>query len=233
MLSNHILRRQWDKIRVECRVFISYDSSLKSIVVQSDDMENVKDALKRLRGTLNHVEANEQSSRARYIMEPPSSSTMRTEVLATNIIQKPDGKRARRIEQSGRQLSYYEQCIWEQERGDIIAANEEIFKEHMKQAFTRLCELNSGMRMRVQFGYIQLMRCRTAVTKPGFPYRDLLKMMNEPQTDAEFEKRQVHFPSFLTQANPSSKALAISTWPPRSSTRSNMKALHGSVRWMR
>jgi len=174
---------------VECHVFISYDRSLKSIVVQSDDMEKVKDAMKRLRGTLNHIEANEQSSRARYIMETPSSTTIRTEVLAANIIQKPDGKLARRMQLSGQQLSSHGQSLWEQERRNIITANEKIFKDHMKQAFTRLCELNSGMRMRVQFGYIQLMRCRAAVTRPGFPYRDLLKMMNEPQTDAEFEKR--------------------------------------------
>lgn len=189
MLSNHVLRRQWDKIRVECHVFISYNRSLNSIVVQSDDMENVKGAMKRLRGTLNHIEANEQSSRARYIIEPPSCTTMRREVLAANIIQKLNGKLARRMELSGQQLSSHGQSLWEEERRNIITVNEKIFKEYMKQAFTKLCELNSGMRMRVQFGYIQLMRCRAAMTQPGFPYGDVLKMMSEPQTDAEFEKR--------------------------------------------
>lgn len=189
ILSGQDVRRQWDKIRVECHVFITYDESMKSIVLQTDEMNVIPVALARLRGSLHHAEADKQYCRPRYLVEPPSAASMRKEVLVSiKEDQQANEQLSRRVELAGARLSAYEMNQWNQNRMELLSSNEQVFMEHMKKAFTRLCAFNSGMRMRVQFGHIRLNRYQGVLRKPGFLYDDFVKMMGRSQTGAEFEK---------------------------------------------
>lgn len=94
----------------------------------------------------------------------------------------------RRVELAGPLLSGIALREWKQKRKDLMASNQKVFADHLREAFVNLCALNSSMRMRVQFGNIILRRYRADMAKEGFAFEKFVSMMGQSRTGALFEK---------------------------------------------
>ncbi|KFZ05244.1 hypothetical protein V501_08533 [Pseudogymnoascus sp. VKM F-4519 (FW-2642)] len=187
LIASQNVDKAWDRIRIACRVYIALDAENKTIVVEAETDEDCVTALGRIRITLFHAEANERTCRARYIVEPPSVSSMRKEVLGVELADSKD-KLDKCVKLAGPGLVPKEVKEWEQKRKELMALNEKVFADHLGNAFVNLCALNSSMRMRVQFGNIILRRYRADMAKSGFAFEKFVDMMGQSRTGAVFEK---------------------------------------------
>ncbi|OBT75283.1 hypothetical protein VF21_05604 [Pseudogymnoascus sp. 05NY08] len=187
LIASQNVDKAWDRIRIACRVYIALDVEKKTVVVEAETDEDCITALGRIRITLFHAEANERTCRARYIVEPPSASSMRKEVVGVESAESKD-KLDKRVQLAGPWLVRKEIEEWEQKRKELMALNEKVFADHLGNAFINLCALNSSMRMRVQFGNIILRRYRAEMAKSGFAFEKFVGMMGQSRTGAVFEK---------------------------------------------
>jgi hypothetical protein len=185
------LNRKWDAIRTACRVYISYNEEDEVIEVRTDSQTDCLEAFDRLRVVLHHAQAEERTFRARYVVEPPSASVMRKDVILINSSEQPNEAPAWAVELSGPCLSGADIKQWEEKRKEFMASNEKVFADYLSKAFAKLCALNCGMRMRVHFGNLTLSRFRGEMKQPGFAFERFVKMMGEPQAGANFEKKLV------------------------------------------
>ncbi|KFY47354.1 hypothetical protein V495_01988 [Pseudogymnoascus sp. VKM F-4514 (FW-929)] len=188
LIASQNVDKAWDPIRIACRVYISLDVEKKTITVEAETDDECTTALGRIRITLFHAEANERTCRARYIVEPPTASTMRKEVLGVESGEISKDKLDRRVKLDGAWLGLKEMEEWKKTRKEFIASNEKVFADHLRNAFINLCALNSSMRMRVQFGTIILKRYRAEMTNHGFTFEKFVNMMGQSRTGANFEK---------------------------------------------
>jgi len=94
----------------------------------------------------------------------------------------------KRVALAGDVLDRVQQLQWEKQRADIIISNEIIFFNHLKETLGGIKALKVGMRMRVDYGHLELTQYRRNFLSVSYSYDKFSQMMRESRTTARLER---------------------------------------------
>lgn len=148
-----------------------------------------------MKAKIKHAEADVAALAPFYMVEPPSTVAMRSEVTP-RFKATEDIKHQLVVEKvvlSGSRLSAMEVAKFECESKTMLKANQELFSSHLRHAFAHLQRLKNGMHMRVSFGKFHLLMYRKDFRESTYSFREFSYMMGESRTKACFNPRCVVF----------------------------------------
>jgi hypothetical protein len=180
-------------VRTEYQVFIDYVERLGCIRLRSYHFTNIEKGIDGVRAKIKIAEADVVAVAPLYMVEPPSTVAMRSEVTpgfrATENVKHQ--LVVEKVVLSGSRLSAEEAAKFECESKTMLKANQELFSSHLKQAFTHIQRLKSGMHMRVSFGQFHLLMYRKDFRESTYSFQEFSHMMGESRTKACFNQRCV------------------------------------------
>ena len=174
-------------------MFIDYEHSLECIRIRSYKLPNIEKGIAGVKAKIKHAEADIAALAPLYMVEPPSTPAMRSEVS-------PKFKANENIQHqlvvikvvlSGPKLSTEQAVQLEAESKTILKVNQEMFSRHLKQAIANFQRLSSGMHMRISFGQFHLLMYRKDFKESPYSFQKFSNMMSESRTKASFDRRCV------------------------------------------
>lgn len=187
-------------MRTEYQVFIDYVERLGCIRLRSYHFTNIEKGIAGVKAKIKHVKADVTALAPLYMVEPPSTVAMRSDV--TPRFKASENVRHQlvvvRVVLSGSTLSAGEAAKFECESKIMLKANQELFSSYLKEAFAQFQRLESAMHMRVSFGKFHLLMYRKDFIESIYSFRKFSHMIGESRTKASFNQRCVvlntHYP---------------------------------------
>jgi hypothetical protein len=177
-------------VEIERKVRVVYDSQLQVLLIKTNDFEQIEVVIQRIQELRKAYEVEMRTFPTLYMIDPPSSIAMREHVSARLKEGGNENKLVvRRVRLVGSCLYGSMIPAWEAKRAQLLEANEKRLQQHLKFTFKNICSLQSSMRMRLHFGYIELKDYRKDLAEIGLTYDAFAKMMTEKRTVANLEKR--------------------------------------------
>ena len=181
-------------LRITYKIYIAWDEKLGCISIKSRQSgranQNVRDAIKGIRGAINNANARILRATPLYTITPPTASALKALVEPVFALNNP--KKVLSIRLNIGRVSDQDSKAWRSNRSALVASNRDAFREHLVRNLTILASLKCWMRMRIAFGHVNLIHFQKQFAEGQQSFFDFLQMMKSPRTIGSFERKYVN-----------------------------------------
>lgn len=148
--------------------------------------QHVRDALAAVRQDYENAKARTNLAAPLYIAVPPTVDAIRT-------IVKPEkyGTDVTMIELQGEPYSKQRAAVWKKERASMIKDGQNEIKAHLLKNLRALAPMKGWMRMRVNFGHLNISHYPKAFGQGKCDFKGFLEVLKHPRAQAGRNSRLI------------------------------------------
>jgi hypothetical protein len=188
-------------LRKTYKVHIDWSDKMRCLRINSpahprEAEQSVAAAIKGIRLLYLDAKAQVVSASPLYIIVPPTADAMRSIVRPKTIEERANSVNPviTSIELAGEPLSATEKLKWESNRLERNDENFEAFRIHVVKRTLKLAHIRGWMRMRVNFGHINLSQYQKNFSLAKYSFDMFANMMKNSRvtTGGTFDRKQVY-----------------------------------------